>query len=209
MYLHIPADQKIYVYVIASVFSATCAFQIMQSLFRHRFKSFPAHICQRKSHWNEVDTVELVLNVERLPLKVQAGQYINIWMPHVSTLSSLQTHPFTVVSWSEKPQRTLKLVVCPQNGWTRRLLEMVLNTESATTPAMFTGPHGVPLSTYGYNSVLIFAQKQGIFPCLPLLRQIIDDHIRKRSPMKRVHLAFEDATFGQYALVVSTNPEFC
>ncbi|KAJ5730172.1 uncharacterized protein N7483_004680 [Penicillium malachiteum] len=45
------------------------------------------------------------------PLKVDAGQYVSLWLPTASLLSWSQTHPFMVTSWSPERQEVLELLV--------------------------------------------------------------------------------------------------
>lgn len=56
------------------------------------------------------------------PMKLDAGQYANLWMPTVSVSSLAQTHPFMVTSWSRGKQTTIDLYVKAQRGLSATLL---------------------------------------------------------------------------------------
>jgi hypothetical protein len=79
------------------------------------------------------------------PLKVEPGQYINLWMPSVSLSSWMQTHPFTVVSWSRDRQDTIELLLQPRDGLSADLVGYApaAKESSISFLALFTGPHGV------------------------------------------------------------------
>lgn len=203
----------VYVFVQAGLFLAACFIQLTLVLWRHNFKPSLATVKL------DQETVRVTLSLaKQRALKIEAGQYINLWMPlsietggyshlyepFVSTRSAWQSHPFTVVSWSKRPQRSLELVVKPQNGWTRRLfiiselaeLRALRNdriNKVFQTVAMFSGPHGPALSTHGYQNILVLAQTFGILSCMPFLRKIMDEY--GGSTVERVHLVYEAGVF--------------
>lgn len=188
---HIPSDQVVYIYVAAGLFLAACAIQLPLILYRHKFKTSPAEIRLGKN------TIRIVLETRR-PLKVEAGQYVNIWMPFISALSALQSHPFTVASWSEQPQKELEIIIDPAQGWTRRLWEFA-KPGTARSVAMFSGPHGPALSFEGYGDILVLAQGSGIFSCFPHLRKIMHESAAPSSVIDRVHLVYETQVFCKQA----------
>lgn len=49
-------------------------------------------------------------------VQIEAGQYINLWIPSVGLWSWVQTHPFTVTSWSRGRQDSMELLVQPRCG---------------------------------------------------------------------------------------------
>ncbi|EYE95382.1 NADPH oxidase family protein [Aspergillus ruber CBS 135680] len=95
---------------------------------------------------------------------LEAGQYINLWIPLVSLWSWMQTHPFTVTSWFEGAQDTVKLLVHPCCGLTADLLRYASATagSSVSFVALFTGPHGVSEEVGRYESVLVLDSGSGI-----------------------------------------------
>ncbi|KAK5311991.1 hypothetical protein LTR93_011504 [Exophiala xenobiotica] len=79
----------------------------------------------------------------RKPLKVEPGQYINLWTPSIGLGSFWQSHPFTVASWSTEPQKCLDILIQPRRGITRDLLHIVRPGGPFECKwAMFSGPHG-------------------------------------------------------------------
>ena len=57
-----------------------------------------------------------------LLLDIRAGQYANLWIPSISFWSFLQTHPFTIASWSNKEGVTsLDLLIDSRKGLTQNL----------------------------------------------------------------------------------------
>ncbi|KAL2047619.1 hypothetical protein N7G274_000661 [Stereocaulon virgatum] len=57
------------------------------------------------------------------PWKIKAGQHVNIWIPSISLWSFLQSHPFTIASWSEGEKSSLDFLIEPRDGFTRKLFE--------------------------------------------------------------------------------------
>jgi len=56
------------------------------------------------------------------PLNIKAGQYVNIWVPSVNFWSFVQSHPFTIASWTEgEGGTTLDLMIEPRKGFTQQL----------------------------------------------------------------------------------------
>ena len=63
----------------------------------------------------------MTIHVPR-PLNVKAGQYVNVWIPSVSFWSFLQSHPFTIASWTRQEGTTsLDLIIEPRKGLTQKL----------------------------------------------------------------------------------------
>lgn len=108
------------------------------------------------------------------PVKVEAGQYINLWIPLVSLWSWMQTHPFTVTSWSEGAQDTVKLLVHPCCGLTADLRYASATAGSSVSfVALFTGPHGVSEEVGRYESVLVLDSGSGIAVAISYLKKVI------------------------------------
>src|SRR5438874_12952673 len=88
--------------------------------------------------------VQMTIFLER-PLKIKAGQYINIWMHSLGVRSFMQSHPFVVASWTGKQQKNLELVIEPRRGWTKKLHSRAITASGQTGGlgrVLFTGPHG-------------------------------------------------------------------
>ncbi|KAL4868637.1 hypothetical protein BDV12DRAFT_209082 [Aspergillus spectabilis] len=95
---------------------------------------------------------------------VKAGQYINLWMPSVGLCSWMQTHPFTVTSWSKGTRDTVELLVKSRSSLTRDLLCYAPAAMGSSVPfrALFTGPHGMSEEVNDYESILVLASGSGI-----------------------------------------------
>lgn len=107
------------------------------------------------------------------PLKVEAGQYINLWMLSVSLSSCMQTHPFTVASWSSNRQDTIELLLQPRHGLTADLIRYAPTAKesSISFPALFTGPYGMIDDVSHYKSVLVVTSGFGIAAAIPYLKK--------------------------------------
>ena len=63
-------------------------------------------------------------------MNVDTGQYINLWMPSISSWSFLQRHPFMVASCEAGEWTTLVLSVDPQKGLTSKLQRLTSTYDS-------------------------------------------------------------------------------
>lgn len=126
-------------------------------------------------------------------VKVEAGQYINLWMPSVSLWSWMQTHPFTVTSWSRGAQDTVELLVQPRRGFTADLLRYASAAAGSSVSflALFTGPHGVSEEVSRYESVLVLASGCGIAVAIPYLKKMIYGYSTCTSQVRRLHLVWQ------------------
>lgn len=118
-------------------------------------------------------TVKIRISLSK-PLKVDPGQYINLWIPSISFWSFLQSHPFMVTSWAGGRQDTLELFVEPRRGLTRELLRHAeTDGEGGAANArlvLFSGPHGFSAAVGDYENVLMVAGGFGIAAHLPYLK---------------------------------------
>lgn len=163
---HVPAHLIIYLYVSTGTFSIALMIQTMGILYQHKMQP-----CEAAAKI-DTDSVHITLHLPKGRfVKVYAGQYINLWMPvdvyrdpyrsilgaFLSTRAAWQSHPFTVVSWSNKPKSKLELIVKRQWGWTQRLYVATCMATRATPQeieeliriAMLSGPHGRPSEPQG------------------------------------------------------------
>lgn len=130
------------------------------------------------------------------PVRVQAGQYINLWMPSVSLCSWMQTHPFTVVSWSKGKQDTMELLVKPRRGLTADLARYAPTDErseesSISFLALITGPHGLSEEIGHYESILLLASGCGVAGAIPYLKKAIYGYNTCTSQIRRLHLVWQ------------------
>ncbi|KAB8202950.1 hypothetical protein BDV34DRAFT_227847 [Aspergillus parasiticus] len=56
---------------------------------------------------------------------------------------------------------------------------------------LFSGPHGQPWRTDGYENILLIATGFGIAAHLPYLRKLIYDHHTRTVPLRRIHLVWQ------------------
>lgn len=127
------------------------------------------------------------------PVKVEAGQYINLWMPSVSLWSWMQTHPFTVTSWSRDAQDTVELLVQPRRGLTANLARYASAAAGSSVSflSLFTGLHGVSEEVSHYESILVFASGFGIAVAIPYLKKMIYSYNTCTSQVRWLHLVWE------------------
>jgi predicted ferric reductase len=138
-------------------------------------------------------------------LKVEAGQYINLWMPSISFWSFLQSHPFTIASCETGEQTILELLIKPQKGLTSMLQRLADDgagdgSEIVRTSlglSLFTGPHGVSAHLDRYERVLMFASGLGIAVQLPYLRQLIRGFNDFTASTRRIHLVWQLENIGK------------
>jgi predicted ferric reductase len=158
------------------------------------------------------DAIRIRLHLSR-HIKVEAGQYIGFW-------SSLQSHPFTVVTWSEGKQKHLDLLIEPHGGWTRKLFELrsagdeslgskgQVEVEEAEEDvifegvpsylALFTGPHGISAPAGDYETVVMIASGFGIASQLSYLKQLLYGYNAHKSRNRRIHLVWQIDKEGRH-----------
>ena len=171
------------------------------------------------------DAVKIRLRLSRR-VRVKAGQYVGLWIPAVSLMSFLQSHPFVVTSWSEGKQQYLHLLIEPCHGLTQKLLkvgkenEKILKTRRVDQKllneeredgflqgdilvnglqsylAFFSGPHGLSVPASNYETVLMIASGFGIASQLPYLRKLIYDYNACKSRNRRIRLIWQLETDG-------------
>jgi NAD(P)H-flavin reductase len=164
---------------------------IQNGVFRH-------HLARATISHDE-GAVKMQLRLAR-PLKVEAGRYINLWIPSVSFWSFLQTHPFTVVSWAATAQDTLELLIEPRRGLTRELLDHAKRGYTINPIVMFSGPHGMDLAMDKYESVLMVASGFGIAALLPYLKKLIRDYNTRVGRARRIHVVWQISDRGRLAI---------
>ncbi|KAF1733552.1 Ferric/cupric reductase transmembrane component 2 [Beauveria bassiana] len=192
---------RLYLYIGGALFSTTSIFWLANISYRNRSGLSTARITYDNG------AIKISLQLSR-PLKVKAGQYIGLWVPWASPGSAAQTHPFTVISWSEKPQKHLDLFIEPRGGFTKNLF--ALSEHGPTTRrAMFSGPHGKQLPVHSYENVVMLATGFGIAAHLPYLRKLIHNQNGRATSTRRIHLKLlnealdEDKLDGEYNLRIS------
>ncbi len=126
------------------------------------------------------------------PVRVKAGQYISLWLfiPSTSFCSLIEYHPFVVASWSDDALDTLDLLIEPQTGLTRHLLQRG-QTRQDLCRALFSGPHGNSVPVGDYQVVLMVASGYGIAAQLPYLKQLLHEYNSRKARTRRIHLVWE------------------
>ncbi|EAA64355.1 hypothetical protein AN9023.2 [Aspergillus nidulans FGSC A4] len=134
-----------------------------------------------------------------LPVNVRAGQYVNLWLPGVSFWSWTQTHPFTVVSWSQGKQSELEFLVQPRSGLTATIARQmrVIGPDGYSCLALYSGPHGLSESVNNYETVLLIAGGAGLPAVIPYAKRLIYGYNTCTSHVRRVHLVWQAETREQ------------
>ncbi|KAF2195727.1 hypothetical protein K469DRAFT_758547 [Zopfia rhizophila CBS 207.26] len=172
----LPFLSCLYVYSFAIMFLSMLLLQSAHFLYQN--KAMGASLSQAYIIHNG-NTIKIRLSLSR-PLKVEAGQYIGLWIPEISFWSFLQSHPFTVTSWSEGKQEYLDL-----------LIEPVGEVKRMSCLALFSGPHGISMPAGDYETVLMIASGFGVAAQLPYIRQPIYGYNACKTQNRRVHLAWQ------------------
>ncbi|OAF59117.1 hypothetical protein VC83_04114 [Pseudogymnoascus destructans] len=187
---HVPSDKsspRAYIYITMGIFAATYLLQtgaviVRNGVFRHQLS--------RATITHDAGAVKMQLRLSK-PLTMDAGQYINLWIPSVSFWSFLQTHPFTVISWDAKDQDRLDLLIEPRRGLTREMLYHAEKGYTINPLVMFSGPHGGTLSMGEYESVLMVASGFGIAAFVPHLKKLIYGYNTRAVRTRRIHLVWQ------------------
>jgi NAD(P)H-flavin reductase len=136
------------------------------------------------------------------PLEMEVGQYINICIPSLSLglLSSMQSHPFVVASWTGKLQTKLELVIQPRRGWTKKLHSRAITVSGqggGLGGVFFTGPHGASIPVDEYEYVFMIASGYGIVAHLPLLERLVQGTLAREVRARRIRLVWEFEDIGE------------
>lgn len=134
----------------------------------------------------------------RKPLQVDAGQYINLWIP-LGLRSAGQSHPFVVTSFVDGPSTTLELFVQPRRGLTRDLLHQTSYRKHAqTTASICFGPYGRSMAVGKYTKVVLAADDVGIAAHLPYLKKLIYGYHHRQVITRRIHLIWQISDIGVF-----------
>ncbi|ELR09836.1 hypothetical protein GMDG_04319 [Pseudogymnoascus destructans 20631-21] len=175
---HVPSDKSsphAYIYITMGIFAATSCKLAPSSSETGSFAT----------------NCHAPLSRTMQPLAMDAGQYINLWIPSVSFWSFLQTHPFTVISWDAKDQARLDLLIEPRRGLTQELLYHAKKGYTINPLVMFSGPHRASLSMGEYESVLMVASGFGIAAFVPHLKKLIYSYNTRAVRTRCIHLVWQ------------------
>lgn len=208
---HLPSQSyspRLCIYIALGILGLTSILQLMIFLFRNGLfagRGSPrAIVSYRQGEETEQDpngmsgaVIKIQITLPR-SVKVEAGQYINLWMPAVSLWSWAQAHPFTITSWSRGKQDSLDLFVQPRQGFSANLFWHILPIKESSVSflALFTGPHGISKRVNNYESVLVVAYGFGITAAIPYMRQMIYGYNTCTSRIRRLHLVWQVNSMG-------------
>ena len=184
---------RFYLYLSAGIFVFSLLIKCGSVLYRNGI----VWGCPRAYITHDKGTVSIRIVLQK-PLKIDAGQYINLWIPRVGLL---QTHPFTVVSWANIPQDTIDLFIEPRRGLTRDLSYRAQTDSGSNLLAMFSGPHGASAAINHYETILMVASGFGIAAHLPYLKKLIHGYNVRDVHARRIHLVWEIQDIGESSYV--------
>ena len=208
---HLPSEAifpRIYIYVPLVILLMTTVIYIL--IFAYRNGVLPPRPYPRVSVANIKDAKSRLLNNDAQegkplkirvalprPLKVKAGQYVNLWMPTVSLSSWTQSHPFMVTSWSPGTQDVLELFVQVRRGLTEKLRLRADFDGFASFTAFVSGPHGLSEPVDQYESVLAIASGFGLARVIPYVKQLLYGYNTSTSRIRRVHFVWQVQSLGK------------
>jgi predicted ferric reductase len=196
LWWHLPSSTafpRAYLYITIALFSLSSLTQCGLIAFRNGIITH----CRSQanvSHHHGVVRVRIYLEK---PVRTQAGQHVNLWIPSVSFWSFTQSHPFVVISWADEPQKTLDLFVEPRHGLTRELLHHAEGSHVSPLLVLFSGPHGWSVAVDEYEGVLMIASGFGIAAQLPYLKRLIHGHNARQVRARRILLVWEICNIGE------------
>ncbi|KAL6230762.1 hypothetical protein BDW75DRAFT_248414 [Aspergillus navahoensis] len=205
LWRHLPSRNiipRIYIYAPVSVLLLTSIPQSIFFLYRNGFllprASRRAVVETTKAqqgthamgHNEDGSPMTIRVKLSR-PLKIEAGQYVKLWMPTASLFAWMQTHPFMVASWSPGKQQTLELLVQARHGLTRVLHGRATDEGQASFTTFVIGPHGSTEPVDQYESVFAVASGFGIAGVIPYLKQALHGYNTCTSRVRRIHFVWE------------------
>ncbi|KFX96375.1 hypothetical protein O988_05355 [Pseudogymnoascus sp. VKM F-3808] len=187
---HLPSDKafpRVYVYVSAGLFLFMFALQSGSVILHNGI--FWYHL-SRATITHESGALKVQLHLQK-PIKVDDGQYVNLWIPSVSFWSFLQSHPFMVISWEPSEQKTLDLLIEPRKGLTQELLHHASKSYTLNPFIVFSGPHGPHVSMNEHESVLMVASGFGIAAHFSHLKRLIYGYNARLVRARRIHIVWQ------------------
>ncbi|KAH7304619.1 hypothetical protein B0I35DRAFT_363151 [Stachybotrys elegans] len=200
--LAVPDFSWLYLYVYASVACCLNIFYLALTLYRNvaRGKPFP-----RASLKSQGGGTTIIVDLPR-PVHIDAGQYVNLWIwaPKISFWTCMQSHPFTVASWSPDGQVRLELFAKSRRGLTSKMTGTP-QTDTSNVPwlkclAFFSGPHGSRIDISDYKSAIMVASDYGIVAMLPFLQKFVYGYKFFTGRICRIHIIWHIKTSGLPAI---------
>ncbi|BDD54401.1 hypothetical protein MAP00_000021 [Monascus purpureus] len=194
------ASSKLYLWVALGILGLTTCLQLVILLYRNGLfagRGAPRALVSFTFKKTKEDKLVVTASQVRVllprPVQVEAGQYINLWIPSVGLWAWTQTHPFTVTSWSRHRQDAMELLVQPRHGLSADLTRhaSVATETSVSYMALFTGPHGTTEDVSKYENALLIASGFGIAAVIPYLKKMIYGYNTCTSQIRRLHLVWQ------------------
>lgn len=215
---HLPTKSgppKYYLWIALGILGLTSCLQLMALLYRNGLfagrgapRALVSFITRKSEKDDTIVTAARIRVLLPRPVHVEAGQYINIWIPSVSLWSWAQTHPFTVVSWSRGKQDSMELLVQPRHGLTADLVRhpSIDANISLSVLTLFTGPHGMSEDVGNYESALLIASGFGVAATIPYLKKMIYGYNTCTLQVRRLHLVWQVDSIGEHTFPVPLVP---
>ncbi|KAI2941809.1 hypothetical protein CBS147321_5676 [Aspergillus niger] len=194
------ASSKLYLWVALGILGLTTCLQLVILLYRNGLfagRGAPRALVSFTFKKTKEDKLVVTASQVRVllprPVQVEAGQYINLWIPSVGLWAWTQTHPFTVTSWSRHRQDAMELLVQPRRGLSADLTRhaSAATETSVSYMALFTGPHGTTEDVSKYENALLIASGFGIAAVIPYLKKMIYGYNTCTSQIRRLHLVWQ------------------
>ncbi|KAI2825394.1 hypothetical protein CBS147321_1042 [Aspergillus niger] len=184
---HLPAKSgppRLYFWIALGMLGLTSCLQLMSLLYRNGLfagRGAPRALVSftfRKSKDSGLTVTAARIRVLLpRPIQVEAGQYINLWIP----------------------SDTLELLVQPRRGLSADLVHHAsVGAESSVSfLALFTGPHGTSEDVSQYESALLIASGFGIAATIPYLKKMIYGYNTCTLQIRRLHLVWQVESIAQ------------
>ncbi|KAL5866385.1 hypothetical protein ACKVWC_011420 [Pyricularia oryzae] len=171
-----PGYLEVYCVSFGAVFLILCAYRAGCLIFRNLKGGKLATVSVSVGASDrDLAAIKVTINLPR-PLRVSAGQYVNVTIPSLDAPSSIQSHPFVVTSWSKDRQKSLDLFVERRRGFTRKLHQA---DSRDGRHAIVSGPFGRRVSLQGFDFVLLLASGYGIAAQAAYLRELVSRNRQK------------------------------
>lgn len=212
---HLPsAAKKSSLYVVVAILIPTFSLLYYSSLGLYRNGMIPGRgrTCMTLSYRGVVGEEKAALNLHITlprPIKVDPGQYVNLWMPSVSFWSWAQVHPYMVVSWEENPVDELDVIVEARPGFSATLVRhaQTASPRSVVFPGLVIGPHGISKDLSRYKSILAVTSDSGICSVISYVRRSIFSHNTHGSRTRRIHLVWSVEQLGKLVAVLADSAD--
>lgn len=167
---------------------------------RHCFIEWPCQNDIQEEDSNILPGSDAVMLRLTLPrgIKIDAGQYISLWVPTVGVLAFAQLHPYTVVSWVPSEQKTLLLFIKQERGISSKVIKKIRSCTKVPVKifASILGPFGTVEPVELYDSVLIIATGHGIAAIMSYLKKLMQLYAHPSTRTKRIHFIWQVKVVG-------------